>query len=441
MVKSTVTTRKVSCSSSTLNHLAFKLKSPKIRLKVIGLGGGGNSIVSELSQNLKGIEFLAANTDLKALKKASHYCKTFAFGEKVTFGFGTGMDPELGQKAAQSSQDKIASIFKKTDLVIFIVCLGGGTGSGALPIFAESAKKAGSLVLGIFTLPFSFEGQKKLIIARETILKVEPYFNGVLLISNDKIFNIIDKKTPLPKALSQINSILLRALTGLIDVLRSPGLINIDFSDLKTVLQGFGKQIYLASEIAEGQAREETVLKLLFEQPLFLNKLSKPKSILLNVAGGRDLKISELEKLALAIYKLNPASRIIFGIQYRQSLENKIKATILAINEGQIIPKEFLQELTQTQIESKEKAITKKEESKKEVKETSLETGKNFGQGGELKKDVQAEIKKSNLRKTALDLKKETKKLEQEFIKEEQKWDVPAFLKNKNWKIALQGQS
>ena len=240
----------------------------RTKIRIIGIGGGGASIVSEIASRVKKADFVVANTDVRSLRNSSRNVKKFQFGINQTQGLGTGMNVQIGELAAESEKDKIKKLFEGQDFCIIISCLGGGTGSGSGPIFAKIARSLGCLTYGIFTLPFEFEGEKKMEIAKASLEKIRPYLNNYSVIPNEKIFQIIDKNTPLQTALSFINKKLADNLEGLIEMIYSPGLINIDFADLRTILQGWGRLAYLSAVEIEGPNREEA-LKRVVSSPLY----------------------------------------------------------------------------------------------------------------------------------------------------------------------------
>ena len=229
----------------------FKDSIPRTKVRIIGIGGGGGSIVSEIVSRVKKADFVVANTDSRALNAIKHV-KRFQFGQNLTKGLGTGMNTEIGEMAAQGEKDKIEKLFEGQDICIIVSSLGGGAGSGASPVFAKISKNLNCITYGIFTMPFQFEGEKKMEIAKEALLKIKPHLNAFSVIPNERIFQIIDKNTPLKDALSAINQKLAENLEGLIEMIYSPGLINIDFADLKTIFGGRGKVAYLnTTEIKE----------------------------------------------------------------------------------------------------------------------------------------------------------------------------------------------
>jgi cell division protein FtsZ len=428
-----------------------KITVPKIRLKIIGVGGGGSNIVSEIANNITGfkkISFLCANTDFQALKMVKKNCGIFPFGEKITRGLGAGMNPALGEKAALVDEERIEKLVKNTDLLILVSCLGGGTGSGSMPIFAQKAKKSGAQVLGFFTLPFKFEGEKRLRIAKESLLKIKPFISGFALIPNENVFQIADKKTPLRTAFSIINNFLSQALKDLIEILFSPGIINIDFSDLKTILAGEEKEMWLNSVSDFSEQRVEKIISQLFQNPLLGAYDKKPERVLLNISGS-NLKVNEIRAIGEAVYQRNPRAKIILGISSPLN-QKELKSTILALGgeeKEKSQEKKKSEEILVNEKPSKKetKNDLKKPEKKKKVKkevivkvvaEKEMNSSKREvlnTKNKELPKKVEPLSEKEILptRKNALELHQELKKIEEEFLKEETKWDTPAFLRKK----------
>ncbi len=224
-------------------RLDNNFRKPKIR--IIGIGGGAGSIIAEIIFKVKWADFVVANTDARALSSVSRKAKKFQFGQELTKGLGTGMNPAIGELASQNEKEKIKKIFEGQDLCIILACLGGGTSSGAAPVFAKISRDCGCLTIGIFSLPFEFEGEKKMEIAKQALEKIKPCLNAYSVIPNERIFKIIEKNAPLKTALSAINSKLSENIEGLIGMIHSPGLINIDFADLRAVLAGRGRLAYL----------------------------------------------------------------------------------------------------------------------------------------------------------------------------------------------------
>jgi len=317
----------------TAQQQNIKEEIKKIRVKIIGVGGGGSAIVSEIASQIKRPDFLVADTDIRVLKEINKKVKRFHFGQSFTRGFGTGMSVEIGELAAEKEKDKIKKIFEGIDLVIIVSCLGGGTGSGAVPVFAKIVKNCGIPVYGIFTFPFSFEGERKMEIARKSLEKTKPYLNAFSVIPNENIFKIIDKNTPLKKAFSIVNQQLIQNLEGLIEMIYLPGLINIDFADLKAILLGQGKLAFLSTiEISPDKIDQEEGLKNLISSPLYPYTLKGGREVLYNIVGGKELQLNEVSKISRIILEsVNKEAKIIFGISQNKEYKEKIKITILVI--------------------------------------------------------------------------------------------------------------
>ena len=425
----------------------------KTKIRVIGIGGGGCSIISEIASKIKKASFLAANTDLRALKILRRKVNRFQFGQNLTQGLGTGMNANLGREAAQSEKEEIKKIFSGQDLCVLVATLGGGTGSGASPIFAKIGKNLGVKTFGIFTLPFQFEGTKKMEIAKEALAKLRPNLNALSIIPNERIFQIIDKKTPLKQALSAINKNLTEALEGLIDMIYLPGLINIDLADLKTILEKRGKVAYLNKIEVQGSGKVEEAIKKLISSPLYPYTIRGAKGILFNIEGGKNLGLAEVSLISRTIHDLvNKEAKIIFGIVQTKKSQGKIKITLLATGcrtklgvqsmtddrkknrQTKIKPKPSLIKKPKVKkIRARKKLVEKKSKKKLKIKPKKIIK----------KKRSQSKVKESDeikvrvlhapgvQRKNALQIKKEEKKEEEELIAKEKEWEFPAFLRRK----------
>lgn len=457
------TTKKLSSQEVTRKPESEKIKKTKIR--IIGIGGGGGSIVSELSLRVKKASFIVANTDSQALKKVSRKVLRFQFGESLTRGLGTGMNPEIGEQAAQNEKDKIKKILEGQDLCIIVASLGGGAGSGAAPVFAKISKKLGNITYGIFTLPFKFEGEKKVEIAKAALEKLRPNLNALSIIPNERIFQVIDRATPLKKALSLINKILSESLEGLIETIYEPGLINIDFADFRTISEGRGRLCYLNTVEVQrnGESIKDLIQKVL-NSPLYPYSIRGAKGVLFNIAGEKALSLTEVSQISKAISELvNQEAKIIFGISQNKKYGNNIKTTLLAIGCGgplkifskkprkKRLKKKPTPKIIQPppviklspQIKKKSKKTKRKPKIKKtpkkmvkkikiEVKDKSKEE-----ETSQLETEPPKEISTSNsigarVRKNALQIKKEAEDLEKEMIEKEKFWESPAFLRRQN---------
>jgi cell division protein FtsZ len=393
-----------------------QLKNPKV--KVIGIGGGGCSIVGEIAKIFAtkrlpshgAPEFIVANVDYKALRVAPRQTKKFYFGQDITYGLGCGMNPELGAAAANQVKEKIKKELSKADLCIFISSLGGGTGSGATPIFVEMAESLNLINIGILTLPFKFEGGRRMGIAKDAIKKIKSGLNAVSIIPNQKIFEIIDTKTSLKDALSSMNKILAQNLEGLIDLVYSTGTINLDFADLRSILKDKDRSAFLGSATSSGANRAKRVVQQLTKNPLLDYNFENAQKFLFNIAGSKNMKMKEVEEICKTIFQFNPKAQIIFGITQKPEMKNKIRITLLAV-EGETPREERVIEIkpaAKSKTKKTKKAKVKKEEPKKATSQTTA---------------------KIRVRRNALDLHQMVKESEDELLEEEKKWDIPAFLR------------
>jgi len=412
-----------------------KLKKPKLekslepsvyktRIKVIGIGGGGSSIVSEIASEVKKVTFVVANTNSQTLRGVTKGVRHFQFGKSITQGLGTGMNPELGEQAAESDKEKIKELLKETDFCILISCLGGGSGSGAAPVFAKILKNRGIHTLGIFTLPFEFERGKRTQIAKDSLEKLRQNLNALVIIPNQKIFQIINKNTPLKEAFSTVNKFIAESLEGLITLIYSPGLIQVDFADLKTILSGRGKLAYLNTAKAKNLDQiKELTEKILFN-PLFPYSVKGAKEVLFNIDGGLNLNMSQVEEIGKTISSLiNPRARVAFGIT--RNKKEGIKITLLANGCKW------------------EEWVKKKEKPEKKLKEKPRKKAqkKTEGKPPESLMVQQPEITqipteepeeaKITVRRSALEIRQAIKEEEKKILAQERKWEAPAFLRRK----------
>lgn len=445
----------------------------KAKIKVVGIGGGGGSIVAEIGKSLEKATFLIADTDIRALKKRNGI-KHICFGENLTHGLGTGVNIELAKQAAEESKDKFKDIFSGQDIVIFIASLGGGLGSGATQSFIDAAKEFGGITLGIFTLPFKFEGKNKSRIAQTALKTLKQSLNVSLVIPNEKIFKIIDANTPITEAFSMVNKNLIGSLESLIDLIYNPGIINIDFADLKTILKGKGNQAFLNTIEESGKERAEKICERIFTNPLLQNHTFAAENILFNITGAENLSMFEVEKISRHISELNPKAKIIFGISKNPKLKSKIKTTILMTGPSLGETLEFVKSLkTVVKTEELKPAISKinqekksenlklktnKLKKKKFFKETNKEKVFQNGTTPSLEETIPTTItgleKKINIidaslalgssknlgvrhgtiRRSGLEVKKAQDQEEKKKMEQEKEWEIPAFLRRVKYK-------
>jgi len=421
----------------------------KAKIKVIGIGGGGGSIVAEIGRSLSKATFLIADTDIRALKKRNGI-RHIWFGENLTHGLGTGVNVELAQQAAQESKEKFKDIFTGQDIVIFVASLGGGLGSGATQTFIDLAKDFDGITLGIFTLPFKFEGKNKSRIAQNALKSLKQSLNVSLVIPNEKIFKVIDANTPITDAFSMVNKNLIGSLESMIDLIYTPGIINIDFADLKAILKGKGNQAFLNTIEEFGKDRAEKTCSRIFINPLLQNHTFAAENILFNIVGSENLSMFEVEKISRHISELNPKAKIIFGISKNPKLKGKIKTTILmtgpGLKEGQV--RESVEKLPEKSaiIKKSVKKIKKKiNKIKKEKKIISIDNV--FSPEFENEPSISMEKKisvidaslnmdlsKKNIRRSALEVKKSQDEEEKKKQDQEKEWEIPAFLRRVKYK-------
>lgn len=422
----------------------------KTKIRVIGIGGGGGTIVSEIFFKMPRASFVAANTDSQALKSAARRILRFQFGQAMTRGLGTGMNPELGREAALSEKDKIKKLCQGYDLCILVACLGGGSGSGAAPVFAKISRSLGNITYGIFTLPFDFEGEKKMEIARESLEKSKNYLNAVTVIPNERVFQLIDKNTPLKQSLSVINKNLSEGLGGLIETIYDPGLINIDFADFRTVLEGKGRLTYLNT--AEVQQKEGSVKDLIIKalnSPFFPYSIKGGKGVLFNISGEKELSLSDVAQISKTIADLvNPEAKIIFGVSQNKQRPNILKTTLMVTGcTGglNIFSKTEEEKKKNKPLKRKRKkhdnkktlplektTVSKKERKPKKIKKSVPSKEVKVVVGKEEKSQSGEETKEEMIRKNALQVKKKSEEEEKEMVEKENFWETPSFLRRKN---------
>lgn len=342
-------------------------KDVLIGIKILGVGGSGSNIVSRIHRSrLRGVEFFALNTDIQALRQINGP-KKIQIGKNTTAGLGTGMDLELGRKSAEESKDDIEEILKGAEMV-FITCgLGGGTGSGAAPVIAEISKNLGILTVAIVTTPFSFEGKIRREIAENALQELKNKVDTLITISNNRLLAITNKETSLLQAFSICDNILKDAISGISEIILSPGLVNVDFADIKTIMKDSGVALM---GIGTGEGEEKAILaaKEAIQNPLLDLSLAGAKGIVFCLKGGKDLTLYEVNEAAKIITQnASEGAKIIFGAIIDEDLKEKIKITVIASGfnrEIKEVKKEFvpLHESFKEISQELEKGKTKEEE-------------------------------------------------------------------------------
>lgn len=301
------------------------------KIKVMGIGGAGGNALSRMWQaNIRGVELIAINADLQDLKNTKAHRKV-PIGQKVTGGLGTGMSPGLGRKAAEEDREKLAELFKNAEMVFITAGMGGGTGTGASPILAEIAKDQGILTLAVVTLPFSFEGRSRQLIAKKGLEKVKEGVDTLISIDNDKILGLQGGELSLREAFSVCDEILRQAVQGITDLIMLPGIINVDFADVKAIMKNSGTAIFGIGK-ARGEKRGEQAAKIALSSPLLARSCKGARGVLFNVSGDKDISLSEIEEVARVITReMSQGAKIIFGaIQDEKLKKGEIKVTVIA---------------------------------------------------------------------------------------------------------------
>lgn len=309
------------------------------RIKVIGIGGGGgNSLNSMIDDGgIPGVEFIVVNTDSQALLHNKAPIK-IQIGENLSKGLGSGGDPETGYKAAEESREKLKEEIAGADMVFITAGEGGGTGTGAAPIIAEIARETGALTVAVVTKPFDFEGAKRKIIADDGIQRLREKVDTLIIVPNQKILQIVDKKTPILEAFKKIDSVLHQGVRGIAELVTTPGLINVDFADVKTVMTNAGTAL-MGMGIGSGEKRAMVAIKQAISSPLLEVSIEGAKGILFNIIGGPDLSMNEVDEAVSIIAKtVDPDADIIFGAVIDDRMLDQIKITMIAtkFDEGKL---------------------------------------------------------------------------------------------------------
>ena len=301
------------------------------QIKVLGIGGGGGNCINTMveTEQIEGVDFVAINTDAQALLNNKAPAK-LQIGKKLTKGLGAGGNPQIGQKAAEESREEIKRLITGSDMVFLTGGEGGGTCTGAAPIIAAIAKELGILTVAVVTKPFNFEGHRRAATATEGIDRLKEKVDTLIIIPNQKLLDTIDKKVTLVEAFRLVDSVLISGVQGIADLITKPGLINLDFADVKMIMKNAGNTLMGIGE-ASGEDRATKAALLATSSPLLETSIEGAKGILFNIVGSKDLTMKEVEKAAEAIFsQADPNANIIFGATVDESLDNKIKITLIA---------------------------------------------------------------------------------------------------------------
>ena len=375
------------------------------RIKVAGVGGAGNNAISRMMEaNLKGIDFIAINTDAQDL----HHCKVtekIHIGKNLTRGLGAGMNPDVGRQAAEENKDELQDALKGSDMV-FVTCgLGGGTGTGAAPIIAEAAREAGALTVAVVTKPFAFEGLQRKKIAEEGLENLKNQVDTIITIPNDKILSAIDKKILLLDSFKIADDILLQGVQGISDLITTPGIVNVDFADVKAIMENTGPSLMGIGK-ASGENRATEAAKQAINSPLLELSIDGAKGVLFNVCGGADLTMMEINEAADIITEsIDPDAKVIFGAITDENLKKgEVKVTVIATGFG-------------------DQPYLKEEIVKKGLEEIGGETELKFGEKNipkETNKEEEFDSKNSDAFSSNISP-----------VKQDDEYDIPAFIRKK----------
>lgn len=332
-------------------------------IKVIGVGGGGNNAVNRMiAAGLKGVEFISVNTDSQALQMALANNK-IQIGTKLTKGLGAGANPDIGQKAAEESKDDIEQALRGADMVFVTAGMGGGTGTGAAPVVAEIAKEIGALTVGVVTKPFTFEGKKRMQQAEHGIQTLKEKVDTLITIPNDRLLQVVEKNTAIVEAFRIADDVLRQGVQGISDLIAVPGLINLDFADVKTIMKDTGSAL-MGIGSCSGDNRAVESARAAISSPLLETSIEGARGVLLNITGGTSLGLFEVNEAAEIIAQAaDPEANIIFGAVVDERMENEVRVTVIATGFDQ---KQFIKP-------TKQKAADERTESKPLISHDELD--------------------------------------------------------------------
>ena len=299
-------------------------------IKVIGVGGAGNNAVNRMVESgIRNVEFIAVNTDRQALLLSKAASK-IQIGEKITRGLGAGANPDIGAQAAEESKTEIAEALRGADMVFVTAGMGGGTGTGAAPIVAAAAKEMGILTIGVVTKPFTFEGKKRLSQAERGIESLKGKVDTLVVIPNDKLLQVIDRKTSIVEAFKMADDVLRQGVQGISDLIAIPGLVNLDFADVKTIMLNTG-MAHMGIGRASGENRAEDAAKQAVQSPLLETSIEGARGVIINITGGTNLGLHEVNTAAELVQRsVDPEANIIFGTVTDTSMQDEIQITVIA---------------------------------------------------------------------------------------------------------------
>ncbi len=305
-----------------------------VNIKVVGVGGGGNNTVARMiNSNVRGVDFIALNTDLMTLR-STQAPKQIAIGERTTKGKGAGANPAVGKQAAEESTEEITEALKGADMVFITAGMGGGTGTGAAPVVAKIAKEMGILTIGIVTKPFAFEGKRRMDQAEEGIKVLSEFVDSLVVIPNERLKMVSEKKITLMNAFEIADSVLANGVQSISELINVPGIVNLDFADVTTVMKDAG-MAHMGVGSAKGQGKAETAAKMAIQSPLLETSIAGARGIIINITGSSDIGFEEVEIASSMVREqAHPDANIIWGAAFDENLEDEIKVTVVATDFG-----------------------------------------------------------------------------------------------------------
>ncbi len=353
----------------------------KPTIKVIGIGGGGGSAVNRMIENeVRGVKFVAMNTDAQVLRLSKADIR-LQIGKTLTRGLGAGANPDIGRQAALESEDEIKDLLAETDMVFITAGMGGGTGTGAAPVVARIAREMGCLTIGVVTKPFGFEGRRRASVALSGLEELKPYVDTLIVIPNDKLFYIVDKNTPYLDAFREADNVLRQGVQGITEIIAVPGVVNVDFADVKTVMKDKGTAL-MGIGLADGENRAQEAARAAIRSPLLETSINGATDAIVNITSGFDASLYEINEIIEEIQKSSTTDiNVIYGSAINSDLGNEIIVTVIAtgFSEDPIFKKSELEmpkkeEIKEPEPEPEIKKPKKRKSRKKQKKAVSKET-------------------------------------------------------------------
>ncbi|MGD9909318.1 MAG: cell division protein FtsZ [Candidatus Izemoplasmatales bacterium] len=370
----------------------------KPNIKVIGIGGGGGSAINRMIENdVQGVEFVAMNTDAQVLKLSKADIR-LQLGKLLTRGLGAGADPEVGRKAALESEDEIRDLLADTDMVFITAGMGGGTGTGAAPVVARISREMGCLTIGIVTKPFGFEGRKRSSVALQGLEELKPYVDTLIVIPNDKLLYIVDKNTPYLDAFREADNVLRQGVQGITEIIAVPGVVNVDFADVKTVMKDKGTAL-MGIGIAGGENRAVEAARAAIRSPLLETSINGATDAIVNITSGYDASLYEINEIIEEIQKSSTTDiSVIYGSAINSDLDDEIIVTVIAtgFSEDPIFKEVTIEKAKPAQVEQpsidhifEERKVTSKKEDRKKGKKQKEEFTKEMPESSQEQEDIQ----------------------------------------------------